>query len=247
MIKIGVVGYLNTLPIFYRWTTKDVLFVKDHPSKLVEYLREGKIHAGIVSSAEYLIHGEQYIIVPNISISSKERACSVLIFSKKPLEKVDTLYLTPASLTSRLLALYVLREVYRREPQIVKDKSHAEAVMLIGDEALRERFSNAWLYVYDLGSEWFHLHGLPFVFALFLVRKDAPPELVSLIERECSRSKEVFFQELKAHRIKLQGYSQEFLEGYFTSCLDYNLGSEELKSLEIFKEILIKGGLSLKR
>ncbi|MFN3946912.1 MAG: menaquinone biosynthesis protein, partial [Aquificaceae bacterium] len=164
MIKVGRVNYLNTLPLFYRWDQK-VLLVDGHPSQLVQLLRKGEIQAGIVSSVEYLINREDYILVPDVSISSKERACSVLIFSKRPFEDVESLYLTPASLTSKWLALYILERAYKRKPKVVEDKDKAQAILLIGDEAIKEKLSNKWPYIYDLGEEWYKLHQLPFVFA----------------------------------------------------------------------------------
>ncbi|RME13561.1 MAG: hypothetical protein D6804_00095, partial [Aquificota bacterium] len=163
MLRIGKVGYLNTLPLFYRWDTSRVGLLEGHPSDLVKRLRENKIQAGIVSSVEFLLHPEEYRVVPGVSISSKKRACSVLIFSREPIELIKSLYLTPASMTSRVLALYLVRKVYQNEPELVEERHRAEALMLIGDEAIREKLSGKWPYVYDLGEEWFRLHGLPFV------------------------------------------------------------------------------------
>ena len=174
MIKVGKVGYLNTLPLFYKWDTSQTVLVEGHPSELVDRLRKGELHAGIVSSVEYLFHKEDYLIVPKVCIASRERACSVLIFSNRPLEDIKSLYLTPASLTSKELAMYVVKVIYGNSPELVKDRSKADAIMLIGDEAMIEKSLGKWQYVYDLGEEWFKRHRLPFVFALFLVRRDAP-------------------------------------------------------------------------
>ncbi len=243
MISVGKVSYLNTLPLFYRWDTSKVSLVEGHPSELVKKLREGHIQAGIVSSVEFLLRPENYRVVPDISISSKEKACSVLIFSKKPLEFVESLYLTPSSMTSKLLALYVVKEVYKNSPSIVQAKENADALMLIGDEAVREKGSNNWKYVYDLGEEWFRLYGLPFVFALFLVRRDAPEWLEGFIWEQCKRSKEEFFKDLREGKLEVYSYGQEYLKDYFTLCLDYGLDQKARRSLEIFKEILTKESL----
>ncbi|MDW8294197.1 MAG: menaquinone biosynthesis protein [Aquificaceae bacterium] len=242
MVRIGRVHYLNTLPLFYLWEARGVSFVEGHPSELVNLLRKGQLEAGIVSSLEYLKHPENYRLVRGLSISSTERACSVLIFSTKPLGEVNSVYLTPASLTSRALAIYLIRRVYKREPEWLEDRERAEALMLIGDEALQERLKGEWQYVYDLGEEWFRLYGLPFVFALFLVRKDAPKGLEFFIEEQCKKSKTSFFKDLKEGRLKVEKYGL-FLKEYFTSCLDYNLDERGEESLRIFNEILISEGL----
>lgn len=245
MVRIGRVRYLNTLPLFYLWEAPGVSFVEDHPSELVKLLRRGQLEAGIVSSLEYLNHPEDYRLVRGLSISSAKRACSVLILSSKPLEKVNSVYLSPASLTSRALALYLIRRVYKREPEWLEERGRAEALMLIGDEAIEERLRGKWQYVYDLGEEWFRLYGLPFVFALFLVRKDAPEGLEFLIEEQCKKSRNRFFKDLSEGKLKVEGYADPFLTEYFTSCLNYDLDERGEESLKIFKRILIREGLVL--
>lgn len=240
MIKVGKVGYLNTMPLFYKWDLSKVLLVEGHPSELVDRLRKGEIQAGIVSSVEYLLRQEDYVLVPNVCIASKEKVCSVLIFSKKPLEDIKSLYLTPASITSKELALYVVNTIYGNSPELVEDRSKAEALMLIGDEAMHERSLGRWQYVYDLGEEWFKHRGLPFVFALFLVRKDAPPWLCDYIAEQCERSKTSFFEDLTQGKVKVEGFDLSFLVDYFTSCLKYELDEEAMKSLRIFNGFLMK-------
>src|ERR1035438_660532 len=47
-----------------------------------------------------------------------------------------------------------------------------DAALMIGDMAMRARGQG--LFVLDLAEEWHSWTGLPFVFALWLVRRDAP-------------------------------------------------------------------------
>ncbi len=242
MYRIGKVSYLNTLPLFYRWSDAEMELVEGHPSYLVELLRKGEIQAGIVSSVEYLLNPQDYVYVPKVSISSREKVCSVLLFSKKPAHAIKTLYLTPASLTSKHLCVYVLEEIYRAEPQTTPDPNHADALLLIGDDALRLNRLNKYPYVYDLAYEWYRVHGLPFVFALFLVRKEYSPVLLEKIEKLCRVSVDVFFEDLKDGKISSEGYTREELREYFTECLSNDLGEQELLSLEIFREFLERKG-----
>lgn len=240
MFKIGKVSYLNTLPLFFSWERGRVEFVEDVPSRLVELLRAGKIQAGIVSSVEHLKHPDIYRVVPGLSISSSKKACSVALFSKKPIQHIENLYLTEASVTSRFLALHILRDIYGASPYFIKSRERADAVLLIGDEAIEEKKRGKWEHVYDLGEEWYRAYGMPFVFALFLVRKDAPPWLDELIARECGKSLELFYEALRRGSLEVEGYDRAFLEEYFTHCLQYNLGEREWQSLNFFNEILSK-------
>ncbi|MCX8060664.1 MAG: menaquinone biosynthesis protein, partial [Aquificaceae bacterium] len=218
--------------------TTEVELVEGRPAQLVQQLREGAIQAGIVSSVEYLQNPQSYRLTPGVSVSCLKKACSVLIFSRKPIRQVSSLYLTPASLTSRALALYLFRKLYNSKPKTVEDRDLAEGVLLIGDEALREKFSARWTFVYDLGELWHSLHGLPFVFALFLVRRDAPEGLEVFISEQCQRSKKAFFEDLQEGRVRAGDYPEPFLKEYFTSCLDYGLDRRALQSLETFAEAL---------
>jgi chorismate dehydratase len=240
MLRIGKVSYLNTLPLFFCWERDEVEFVEDVPSKLVELLRAGKIQAGIVSSVEYLKHPENYRVVPGLSISSSKRACSVVLFSRKPIQHIRNIYLTEASITSRILALHILRDLYGTSPSSSKSSEGADAILLIGDEAIEEKRRGRWEHVYDLGEEWYRAYKMPFVFALFLVRRDAPPWLDELIARECGKSMELFYKTLRGGSLEVEGYDRAFLEEYFTQCLQYNLGEREWRSLNFFNEILIK-------
>ena len=227
MLRIGKVSYTNTLPLFY--SLKGFELIEGHPSDLVKKLRESEIDAGIVSSAEYFFHPEDYFVLPQVSISSRGKVCSVLLLSKKPIEEVEGIKITPRSLTSRYLLSYIMENVYGRSPQEVTENE--DAVLSIGDEALK--LKEDYDYAYDLGEEWFKHTGLPFVFALFLVRKDAPSGRVKELHKGIKTSLANFFSDLESGRLDL---SEKFLKHYLSECLDYGLEEEHLRSLgEFFK------------
>ncbi|RLJ70808.1 chorismate dehydratase [Hydrogenivirga caldilitoris] len=227
MLRVGKVAYLNTLPMFYSFG--GFKLVEGHPTELVKKLRAGEIDAGIVSSAEYFFNPQDYYILPDISISSKGKVCSVLLLSNKPLEEVEKVRITPNSLTSRYLLTFVLKEVHGIAPKEVTEGE--DALLLIGDEALNLR--ELYRFTYDLGEEWFNATGLPFVFALFLIRKDVPEEGIRALHRELKTSIQTFFADLKKDRVQLPG-NKDFLKHYFSNCIDYELGAEHLKSLRRF-------------
>ena len=233
MLRVGKVGYLNTLPLFYRLEGFEI--VEGHPSELVKLLREGKIEAGIVSSVEYFFNPESYWVLPDISVSSKGSVCSVLLLSKKPLEVIKSVRITPNSMTSRYLLTFVLKEGYGILPEETPEEG--DAFLVIGDEAIDSR--NRFPYVYDLGEEWFKLTKLPFVFALFLVRKEASREAVSELLRGLKRSVRRFFEDLKLGKLKLEGDS-DFMKRYFCECIDYSLGEEHMRSLNLFFSFMEK-------
>lgn len=222
MLRVGRVSYRNTIPLFYKFSGFEV--IDGVPSYLVKLLREGRIDAGIVSSVEYFFNPDKYLILPDVSISSKARVCSVKLFSQVPFEEVRRVKLSEASLTSKYLLFYLFE---KRLGFLPEESEDAEAIMLIGDEALEVK---GFPYTYDLAEEWFKMHKLPFVFALFLVRKEADPKEIKKLYESVKKSLEVFYKDLKRSRLSE--------DSYFTECIDYSLGKEHLKSLSLFFDYL---------
>ncbi len=176
----------------------------------------------------------QYRVVSGLCIASKQKVCSVLLFSKRPMLEIKRVYLTPASLTSKILCKYLLEDVYKLKPQYVESRESADALLLIGDEALYEKRLGRFEYVYDLAEEWHKVYGLPFVFALFLVRKDADPSLDRLIEELALKSIKVFYEDFAQGKVEVEGFSRDELKDYFYHCIDYFLDEEKERSLELF-------------
>jgi len=222
MFKVGKVSYLNTLPLFYSLEGFEI--VEGVPSELVQKLRNGEIQAGIVSSVEYLFNPQDYLILSGISISSKGSVCSVKLFSKEPMENIREVSITKASLTSRYLLSYLFEKKYGFLPE---ENPDAHAKLLIGDEAMDVE---GYDFVYDLGEEWFKIHRLPFVFALFLVRRDTNIGEAKRLRKEIKKGIKKFFDEGLGN-VKNKEY-------YFRNCLDYSLGREHIRSLRIFYEYL---------
>jgi len=215
---VGRVSFSNTVPLFYRLTGFEV--VEGLPSELALKLRRGEIGAGIVSSVEYFFNPHLYLVLPGVSISSRGKVCSVKLFSKKPIEELKKVKVTRASLTSKYLLHYVAEKVYG--VRLEETEEGEEGVLLIGDEAMEER---DYPYAYDLGEEWFKLHRLPFVFALFLVRREVRREEALRLLEEVKESVRSF-------------YGGEVENRYFKECIDYGLGKAHEASLRKFFEFL---------
>jgi len=148
--------------------------------------------------------------------------------------EIKRVYLTPASLTSKILCKHLLEDVYKLKPEYVESRESADALLLIGDDALHEKRLGRFEYIYDLAEEWHKVYSLPFVFALFLVRKDADTSLDRLIEELALRSIKAFYEDLAQERVKVEGFSRDELKDYFYHCIDYFLDEEKERSLELF-------------
>jgi len=118
-------------------------------------------------------------------------------------------------------------------------KKHAEAALIIGDKALKEKWHVHFDHVYDLGQMWLELTDLPFVFALWAVRKsfaDKRPETVSSVIKLFNSSKEEGKKNLK----HISQKASEFLGIDINVCkeyyklLNYNLNPLQLKGIATF-------------
>jgi chorismate dehydratase len=138
-------------------------------------LVEGTVDLSPSSSAALLRNPGQLGFLPDLSISSIGDVGSVLLFSKLPLARLGgaNVGLSPASATSVLLLRILLESHAGVKPHYGKPSDDSDAVLWIGDRALRERREGRWPHVYDLGSLWLDATDTPFVFALWIARRES--------------------------------------------------------------------------
>ncbi|MBI4697404.1 MAG: menaquinone biosynthesis protein [Nitrospirae bacterium] len=185
-------------------------FISGVPSDLNKMLRQGRLDASPSSSIEYLRHKDKYSIIPWFSISASGPVRSIFLFSKTPIEDLDnkTIAVTSHSDTSVVLLKIILKDFLSINCKFKKVKSGSlkknladyPACLLIGDEAMKaakkvtsyklrvtskkQNISpHPSLFTYDLGELWFKHTGLPFVFALWIVRKKALEQKGGLIRK----------------------------------------------------------------
>lgn len=188
LLRVGRIPYANLIPIFHALTThfslENVRFVSGTPSQLNRMLRSGRLDISPSSSIEYAMHPERYLLCPDISIASRAKVMSVLLLSNDPLNKLPEgpIAVTRASDTSVVLLEILLRESLGKRNRLVRTalppgealRRHP-AYLAIGDEALQASLSRTARHVTDLGEWWRRETGTPFVFALWIVSREALP------------------------------------------------------------------------
>ena len=190
-LRLGRIGYLNVLPVYYPLETGKVPhsfeIVSGIPSHLNELMAQGELDLSPVSSIEYARHPERYFILPNLSISSRSKhegeVQSVLLLSRQPIDRLDgeTIWVSTQSHTSvallkALFALFLEKELHFNPAactQANEGGDHPSAFLAIGNEALQLRQHPLYPYHWDLGKAWFDWTGLPFVFALWVIQRRA--------------------------------------------------------------------------
>ncbi len=155
------------------------------PSDLNRRLANGELDVAPGSSIELARHSREYGVLRGLCIGSAGPVESIIFVSRLPLRELAgrTVALPTASATSRCL-LRILLEVrlgvepvwvdfdQRSHDPLISDPGAAgqvDAALFIGDVALR-RAGEPDELLFDLGHEWTEWTGLPFVYALWLVR-----------------------------------------------------------------------------
>jgi chorismate dehydratase len=253
-IRLGAVSYLNAKPLYERLDrfAPDVELVMDYPSRLAERLAAADLDVALIPSIEYL-RGVQsgYQILPGFAIAARGAVRSVKLFSRVPFGQIERLALDIGSRTSQALAQIWLSQVHGVHPGTIELlpmgvpvlESTADAVLLIGDRAMTVP-DQAFHAVVDLAAAWKDLTGLPFVFALWVVR--AGVDLGDLPERldRCRVEGLAHALEIAERHGPRLGLDVATCYDYLTKVLSYDLGEPELAGLQRFATLAASMGLA---
>jgi len=197
MLKLGHIIYSNIVPVHAGILSGAVKFpftlVEGIPTELNRQLSEGALDVSPSSSIEFATNPGKYLVMPGFSITSRNNAMSIILQSRMPMDQLQgkTVALTTASATSVVLLRILLELKNRVSPDYThfeqgRDQPYdrADAVLLIGDHALKRPRVDGFDYEYDLGGLWHEFTGLPFVFALWQInyKKSIDKDLISLYD-----------------------------------------------------------------
>jgi predicted solute-binding protein len=261
-LRIGCVKYLNARPLIHGWKG-DVDF--DHPAALCNKLAAGKLDVALVSSFEFL-RNPIYSIVDDVSISSDGPVYSVVVAYSGEIADVEEIELDPASETSiNLLRCLIVERGLNpslvqcraaARPSVAKSTNGQRAQLLIGDQAIRFRqeYANEFSF-WDLGEQWQKLVGLPFVYALWLVRPEVtdPAEIANRLR--ALRDENLLHLDRVIEAVlagkddpdQRKPVNRQFLSLYYRDHLRFRLGKKEKEGLQVFADSCERHSLLPKR
>ena len=120
--------------------------------------------------------------------------------------------------------------------------STADAVLLIGDRAMHKP-EEQFVEIMDLGQLWYSWTGLPFVFAMWVARKDL---VLTGIEQALDESRDrgvAVLHRIAAEQAPLLDLSPDSAVTYLTENLNYHLASAERSGLEMFRQLALQQNL----
>lgn len=261
-LRLGKIDYLNVWPIYYAmehgYVFNPCRLTARCPSELNSMVCRGDLDISAVSSVMYARHPELFQIVPRLAVACDGPVHSVLLLSQKPLEALDgeDILLTSHSDTSVVLLkvlvekLWGLKNVrYHRGAlgEALANGSSPTAFLAIGDEALVWGRHPRYPYRWDLAQVWKQWTGLPFVFALWVVRRDVvarTPEVVREVVRCLWASKAWGLQHLDVlcrEGGRLGILDPAGLQRYFGTFI-FDLHEEAMEGLSLFYRHMVGVG-----
>jgi chorismate dehydratase len=235
--RVGSVPYLNAAPLT-RGLEDEIKFVV--PSELAKMLRADELDAALLSITEVLLN-DSYDILDGIAIASLGEVKSVFLAHREPLEKMQAIHCDTASLTSVNLLRVLLGE-RGLKPELKPLPSYEAAkdlpnVLLIGNAGIDFLRGPHEPEIWDLGAAWFEMTALPFVYAVWALRRGIEN---SELKRQLREAK-AFGLDTLDHIINTRPeYDLEFRKDYLGWHIHFHLGTDEKRGIARFVELLRK-------
>ena len=124
-LRISVVQYLNSVPLIWgmlhgqQQGKYELQFAT--PANCADAVRDGNADIGIIPVIEYQ-RMDRMQIIAGISIASKSRVRSVLLLSKVPIEKIQSVAVDTSSRTSVAFLRILMGKFYSRTVNLVPSR-----------------------------------------------------------------------------------------------------------------------------
>lgn len=257
-LRVGYINYLNCVPFFaYLPESSSWQLQAGVPAQLNAALKEGRVDICPSSSIAYARQPEQFYLLPEHAIAATGPVHSVLFLTPEELRHLNgaTIYLTTESATSVCLLRILLQYFYELDELSWQPVADINACvqkkapgLLIGDQALQvAQDIPPGMQVIDLADLWYSLTGLPFVFALWILRRQAVHEQAQALANFTQGLKQSLAQarqawpQLAAQHAGTAGLSAQATEAYWQA-MDFDLTPLHLQGLELFYQLAVEVG-----
>lgn len=265
-VSLGRIGYMNVAPIYYgldnglamQGIRQGINVISGPPSSLNQMMIDGSLDISPVSSAAYARNASQWLILPDLAIACHQRVLSVLLVSRCNLESLTgrRILITDESASARDLCKLIFSFKGLRPEFVVGKVNHPsqlpkdfDAALVIGDSALSRPWGKVFPFIFDLGTLWWQMTGLPFVFAVWAVRKafarkhPQRVEAVLALLKASRRLGNENMEQIVEKACARLGIDVSTARLYYES-LVYNLDAREKKGLELFYNGLYQAGIT---
>ena len=252
---------MNTVPLMWDFEHNPSQEIQENfeieymvPSLCAQALREGKADLGIIPViTTATIPG--LVVLPDVAIAALNKVRSIQLVSKRPIDEIRTVAVDTSSRTSVGLTQVLLtkffggkRELTPMAPVLGPMLEACDAGLLIGDPAMVVKTDG--LYAYDLAEVWRCKTGLPFVFAVWAVRKAALAEMKAGLDLRgiFRHSRDHGLQDESVKTIAGEwaakmGLGEAEIVSYFRENIHYTLDAECRKGLALYFKLAAECGV----
>lgn len=235
-LRIGCVQYLNSRPLICAY---DGPVIFEHPSALGRMLSAGELDVALVPVFKALSE-PHFILADGAAVACDGPVFSVFLAYRGELADVRSIALDPASMTSAHLLQVLLAEYHGLQPTY---GPAGDAQLLIGNQAIEFRLAadrREWRFL-DLGAEWKRCTGLPFVFALWVMRADlSEPAAIATALRLLKKEG---VQRIPALVMAETFATPEFRLRYLTQHIEFGIGEQGRCAIAKYRVLLTLHGL----
>jgi len=213
------------------------------PAEAAIRFAKGELDLAVLPVASVFAFSAECKVVSGVAVGADGPVESVILARRVEMWDIKTVHIDPASRSSvALLQILVSefnlsgRHIWTRE----EDQEKADARLIIGDAALtfREQAGPEWKFV-DLAETWKFHTGLPFVFAVWTIRKE-----IEGAEEIARWLRQIKLKNVRETSPWLQPLVEKdaFWRTYF-SHLRFGLDEREKKAVALFRELGAKRGM----
>jgi chorismate dehydratase len=185
-LTVGRIPYLSCEPFYFAMAQRGIAMSDMVPSAVAGAAARGEIDAGLMPLSDCVRLDERFRLLSGFCVATIRKAGSVMLHSKRLIQELSGAHIgvpAEAATSFRLLQIVLTLKYQVESTTYVTPQDACDAVLLIGNEGLRQRHGRrGYPHIYDLGEEWSQWTGLPCVFARWVVRKDLDRRDVGLLE-----------------------------------------------------------------
>jgi aminodeoxyfutalosine synthase len=246
---VGKIPFLNSAPFYGHFERRQFKILPVVPRRMGLLSERGEMDAGLFSLMDYFRQEQAFELLP-WCIATRDQVKSVMLFSKEGWGDLEgeLIGITDETATSvHLLRVllekkYGVRTRFERLHAGVNDYSAYDAVLLIGDEALRRNKYGlpGFELVYDLAREWYDWQKLPFVFAVWAAKhtiaEESKRNLKEIIQNALNACGGDFVSVGGKHGRRI-GLTDEETQDYLAG-FNFSLGEREREAMKLFRNLV---------
>jgi len=251
-LRLVAVSYLNTKPflegILLCDDAKNWEIQLEPPSTCAEVFANNQADVALVPVGS-LPDLKDFCVLDQFCIGADGRVNSVFLFAQKSIHHIRTVFEDWHSKTSNNLCKILMNEHWKKQVEWKKQDQYFDEIqgdtagVIIGDKAVP--MIPHFEYCYDLSLEWKKMTGLPFVFAVWVIKSDLVHSNVPDILKNCFSKGLMDLPNVAGKWHQKFGLTQEAALNYFSESIDYHLDENKKSAFFLYLEKL-SGILNIK-